>query len=1630
MFTWRKRKSRKNRTTGSLGLSRRLGSSPLRLEPLEDRRMLSVSATDAASEGALEVFHTQDALFAENAGQWDAEDVYYGYNKGGTQIYFTDDSIDFALSSRELKPGFEETDSLLEPGSEEEAYEYSNTHFSLTFDGAESTVPYGTDDAVTKFNYHLGSQEDWVDGVSTFKTVVYDDLYDGVDLHTFSQHGQMKYEFHVDPGGDWSEIELSYAGIEGLSIGEDGSLHIATELGEIVDEGLYIYQVIDGEQVEIAGEFTLLDDDTYTFTVTGDYDPNTELIIDPEVVWGSYLGGTNFDSANDVAIDSTGGIYICGNTLSSGWVSGGWDTSYGGGGDYDGFLVKLSSTGSHLWSTYFGTTNRDGASGVAIDSTGNVYVCGSTSDDGWVSGGWDTTYNGGNRDGFLVKLSSFGTHLWSTYLGGTSSDHAVDVATDSTGNVYVCGSTGHNISGWVSGGWDTSHGGGADGYLVKLSSTGGHLWSTYFGGTSGDNSMDVATDSTGNVYVCGMTHSNYWGVSGGWDTSYNVGDWDGFLIKFSSTGSHLWSTYLGGAVAEQAFGTTTDSTGNVYVCGSTESSGWVSGGWDTSFNGGTEDGFLVKLSSAGGHLWSTYLGGTSAGCASSVAADSSGNVYIGGSTGSSGWVSDGWDTSYNGGTRDGYLVKLNSTGGHLWSTYLGGTNEDTVSNVTTDSTGSIYLCGGTKSDNWGVSGSWDTTYGGNANYDGFILKIFGEYVNLSGVNEFDGNENTLDSRSVRIDPAAADDAAEMRYRFSGQTWGTWQTYSDSPFETTVPDSLLGGSSVTVEIQYRDAANNESDVYTDSLDITSISLAVSSTQDSVSADGALTLREALLVSVLRPNETITFDSTLFTSGPATITLGGEQLEILSNVSIVCPGTASLTIDANGQSRVFYVDSGITADMERLTITGGSADHGGGIKNCGTLTVVSCSVQGNVASANGGGIANSAGTMTLVNSLVVGNEVTGTASKGGGIYNNGTLTVVNSNLVSNKANGTSAQGGGIYNDSGTLSLKNSIVSLNTATSDPETFGYAVQASDYNLIDTDPTFVRNPSGTDYGDLRLRGDSDAINAGNNSFLPADTFDLDGDDNTTEPLPIDLLGNDRIIHETVDIGAYESTVTGPVLYVDEDITAGGDGLAWGTAFHDLQSALDWAEFLNGDLISTNDVNQIWIADGTYKPGTSRDDTFSLLSDVTLYGGFDATETSPNERDWATNETILSGDIGTIGYQWDNSKKVVYANGVTGAKLDGLTIRDGRAYNGGGIYMTSGTTLEVTNSTISNNRASWDGAGIYNTGGNLTLSYSTVSGNSCEEYGAGIYSTGTLNVSHSTFSSNLGDYEYCEGGAIWNSGSLTISDSTFVDNSADNGSWSYGGAIYTSGTTSVSGSTFTNNSAYEDGGAICCSGTLTVINSTFTQNSASEDGGAIHSSTSPLHVVNSVFNGNTAVNGGAIATRSEAFTFTNSTLAGNSATNYGGGIYNGSNAVATLNNSTLTKNSASGDGGGIYNYSTASLTLNNSIVSLNTGGSNPNISGTYTNASSVSLIGSDPDFVEDPSAGADGVWGTADDDYGDLSLKSTSSAKDAGLYSLLPDDIYDLDDDDDLLEKLALDILGNARVYNGTVDLGAYEYTP
>ncbi|MCE5228052.1 SBBP repeat-containing protein [bacterium] len=615
---------------------------------------------EASVRPAVQRFQQSAPVFVENMGQWPDLSVRFALSAGGVNVGLTSGTLKFQLMRRETptsatarndaRRGMPFDRGMDRPG-------FKGTVFTMRLAGARAVMPAGDEKTSATINFRRGDPNSWREAVPTWNAVSYKNVYDGIDLRVESRAGGIKYQFEVAPGADPRKIEFQYDGIAGLAGRPGGALEVTPAKGwsPLIDDAPVAWQESGGQRRPVAIRFAMRGEKSCGFEITGPYDSNQGLTIDPKLVWSAYLGGSGDDEGNDIALDESGNVYVTGRTASSGWTSGGFDTSFNG--NSDAFVAKLSSAGGLIWSTYLGGGNSDEGDSIAIDGSGNVFVTGPTASSGWTSGGFDTSFNGGS-DGFVMKMSSSGQHLWSTYLGGSQSDTGNGIAVDGSGNVFVTGETAS--SGWISGGFDTSYNGNSDAYVMKMSSSGKHLWSTYLGGIKRDTAIGIALDGSGNVFATGYTESSGW-TSGGFDTSYN-GYLDAFVAKLSNSGGHLWSTYLGGSRADWASRDAVDGSGNVYVTGFTQSSGWTSGGFDTSYNG-DGDAYVAKLSSSGKHLWSTYLGGGDVDYGWDIALDISGNVYVTGDTKSSGWMSGGFEWL-------SFQLRANACGPHTWATPL------------------------------------------------------------------------------------------------------------------------------------------------------------------------------------------------------------------------------------------------------------------------------------------------------------------------------------------------------------------------------------------------------------------------------------------------------------------------------------------------------------------------------------------------------------------------------------------------------------------------------------------------------------------------------------------------------------------------------------------------------------------------------------------------------------------------------------------------------------------------------------------------------------------------------------------------------------------------------------------------
>ncbi|HUU42770.1 MAG TPA: SBBP repeat-containing protein, partial [Planctomycetota bacterium] len=480
-------------------------------ETLEPRLLLS---------GALELFELSPALFVANEGQWADEAVRYAYLRDGANVLFTDAGPVFQVFAGE-----------------------SYAEVAVTFDGSNVSRAEGRDVSDAVFNYYTGDPSSWREGVGAYETVAYPGLYDGIDLVTWGRRDGLKYEFHVAPWTDYRQVRLSYDGVASLSIDETGRLHAVTSAGELIEAAPVIYQQRAGVRVEVPGRFQLLDADTVTFVLTGAYDPTVELIIDPDLEWSSYLGGSGNDIGRDVACDGAGALLLTGQTDGGAFpTTGGFDTSYNT--NTDVFVTRVSAEGDLVWSSYLGGSAWEAGQGIDTDAAGNVFVTGQTLSSNFpTTGGFDTSLGGG-ADAFVTKIrGDGGAILWSSYLGGGSTDGGNALVVTSTGDVYAVGST-FSTDFNTTGGLYPAYNDLCDAFVAKITGAGAYVWGTYLGSADYDQAWDVAVDSQDNPIVTGVASADDFPAGNGGPSTWR-GGYDVFVVKLTANCGWVWGDLLG-----------------------------------------------------------------------------------------------------------------------------------------------------------------------------------------------------------------------------------------------------------------------------------------------------------------------------------------------------------------------------------------------------------------------------------------------------------------------------------------------------------------------------------------------------------------------------------------------------------------------------------------------------------------------------------------------------------------------------------------------------------------------------------------------------------------------------------------------------------------------------------------------------------------------------------------------------------------------------------------------------------------------------------------------------------------------------------------------------------------------------
>ena len=684
----------------------------------------ALAAENCSSEAR---FNLKEIGFTENAGQWDGC-VYYKADVPGASMWFTDEGIYYNftrksdISDPEEQRGIHLTEDL------------PCRHSSGTFEqilikatlvnGNSVSKPIGNDLADYKCNYFLGNDPAmWKTDVPTYGNIIYKSVYDGIDLSFYGGAGKMEYDFIVSPGVDPGRIRVKYEGDCQLSVNESGELVVETKWGKITEHKPLVYQADKGHRKEIAGEYTLLDANTFGFRLNDEYNPALAVVIDPVISYSTYLGGSGADYANGIAVLGEN-AYVVGATLSTNFPTlNQYQTDQA---STDVFVTKVGISGnSIIYSTYIGGSGSDYGYGIAVDGSGYAYLTGSTASSNFPIVASLQAFGGGIGDAFVAKLNITGnTLIYNTFLGGSAADVGKGIALDYYNNAYVCGGTySSNFPTLIP--YQPAAGGGGDGFVTKINAAGtAKLYSTYLGGTDYDDCTAIAVDSE-NAYVTGETLSNnfptlfpvqlYQGAA-----SY----YDAFVTKFGVTGQYLdYSTYLGGNQDDNGEGIAVDNDGFAYVTGTTASSNFPKSAdaFDSTYNG-NGDVFVTKLDNIGDQMvYSTYLGGASDEFGFGIAINSRREAFITGYTNSSDFPIVR-QIQRDQGLTDGFVTCLSASGNQsLYSTYLGGSAGGSERGISLATAGScVYVAGMTFSSDFPTKTPFQTYQGGG---DAFVTKI-------------------------------------------------------------------------------------------------------------------------------------------------------------------------------------------------------------------------------------------------------------------------------------------------------------------------------------------------------------------------------------------------------------------------------------------------------------------------------------------------------------------------------------------------------------------------------------------------------------------------------------------------------------------------------------------------------------------------------------------------------------------------------------------------------------------------------------------------------------------------------------------------------------------------------------------
>jgi hypothetical protein len=705
------------------------------------------------------------AFFEKNIGQTNSDVLYLYPSVGYRLMLFSNEAVIAIRMPRSNQSRIDDPASFKKINRQKESKK--ETRIKMQFLGANKSPRIdGKGELTGKSHYFIGkNQEAWLRNVLHYDNVLYEDIYPDVDLIFYSNENKLEYDFIVNPKADPGNIRFTFGGIDRMSIDSAGDLILFFGEEELRLHRPKLHQLIGGHKVNVIGDY-IIHDDIVGFQVAA-YDHSVPLVIDPVLSYSTFIGDAGYDEGEDIVVDADKNAYVVGATDALNIF-----------GTSDILVLKFDSSGQLIFSLVMGGASEDTGNGIAVDSSGNIYLTGTTGSDDFPTtpGVIQTSKVSGSADAaFAAKINSAGSEIvYSTFLSGgpqtwdgsrngfpvaASYTNSFGIAVDPSGNAYIAGYTQSPTFPVTPAALQTTYGGAGDAFVAKLNSDASQLiYSTYLGGSGIDEAYAITSDADGNVYVAGQTNSvgtysdNDFPLMNAYQSTQK-GVSDGFVAKLNPTGSALvFSTFLGGSSSlDGIYGLAIDNQRNIYVTGQTKSPNWP-GAQNPDFSITTfGDGFVTKLSPTGDSIiYSLYLGGRSFDYGTDIAVDITGNAYVIGVTLSPDFpVTEDAYQEIKPGNDDFFITKIDSNGVIVYSTFLGGFYNDAGRGIAVASPTEIYVTGYATSSEFPTANAVQSQKGGY--FDAIIAKIdlAAPIYKLSVVKNGDDNLNIF---TIRSDP--------------------------------------------------------------------------------------------------------------------------------------------------------------------------------------------------------------------------------------------------------------------------------------------------------------------------------------------------------------------------------------------------------------------------------------------------------------------------------------------------------------------------------------------------------------------------------------------------------------------------------------------------------------------------------------------------------------------------------------------------------------------------------------------------------------------------------------------------------------------------------------------------------------